>query len=208
MRTSKEISEQLNGMDATAWEAKKVLYEELTAVREHEEAERQVADKAAGRTNACGHSWETRAGDVLHCSYCGSISVSDAIAFLKATGTHFSGADHKYGWPHKFYIEPVDPNGQSRPIKKFDYDKGDYVDAFYTPRLNFKFYNKHLLDATPEQFAEFRELSSKCFGIYWNITVDEKTLERQLRYGHPPTSSFHGYQLAGEVTADGVKHTF
>lgn len=40
------------------------------------------------------------------CSYCGSISVKRAIELLLTPGTHFSGTDWKYGWPHKFYIHP------------------------------------------------------------------------------------------------------
>ncbi len=58
----------------------------------------------------CRGEMKDRGEGVLHCSYCGSLSVQDAIRFLKQPGTRFSGSDWKYGWPHKFYIEPVNPD--------------------------------------------------------------------------------------------------
>lgn len=42
------------------------------------------------------------------CSYCGSIHPEDLIEALKA-GATLGGADWKYGWPHKFYVEKI-PN--------------------------------------------------------------------------------------------------
>lgn len=76
------------------------------------------------------------------CGYCGSMSVDAVIKALKTPRTRFSGADWKYGWPHKFYI-----------------------DAF--PGFT-KFYNSHLEHATDEQLAEFSELSKACLGIEWS----------------------------------------
>ena len=57
-----------------------------------------------------------------HCAFCGSIHPSDLAALLKA-GARLSPADRKYGWPHKFYMEP----GWA------------------------KFYTVHIQDATPEE---------------------------------------------------------
>jgi hypothetical protein len=42
------------------------------------------------------------------CSYCGSIHPEDLLQALKA-GATLGGADWKYGWPHKFYVEKI-PN--------------------------------------------------------------------------------------------------
>lgn len=71
------------------------------------------------------------------CEYCGSLSVDSAIKLLRIPTTHFSGADWKYGWPHKFYI-------------------GDR-----------KFYNNHLNRISDELLKEYSILSEKCFGIEW-----------------------------------------
>lgn len=80
--------------------------------------------------------------DGLHvgrCSYCGSMTPERAIGLLRTPGTHFSGSDQKYGFPHKFYI-------------------GDG-----------KFYSKHLKDADDATLKEFSNLSRACFGIVWMI---------------------------------------
>jgi hypothetical protein len=42
------------------------------------------------------------------CSYCGSIHPEDLIEALRA-GASLGGADWKYGWPHKFYVDKI-PN--------------------------------------------------------------------------------------------------
>lgn len=52
----------------------------------------------------------------LTCNYCGSITPEYALRLLQITGQRYSGSDWKYGWPHKFYLDP------------------------------FKFYSEHLLD--------------------------------------------------------------
>lgn len=45
------------------------------------------------------------------CSYCGSIHPEDLIKLLEA-GATMHGADWKYGWPHKFYVENIpNPHG-------------------------------------------------------------------------------------------------
>lgn len=51
------------------------------------------------------------------CSYCGSIHPEDLLEALRA-GATLSGADWKYGWPHKFYVGGI-PNtnaGQRRAL--------------------------------------------------------------------------------------------
>ncbi len=39
------------------------------------------------------------------CSYCGSIHPEDLLRFLEQAGHTLGGADWKYGWPHKFYLQ-------------------------------------------------------------------------------------------------------
>lgn len=185
-------------------------------------------------SNACGdYDFVARSeGEVPRCRYCGSISVADAIKYLKQPRTSFSGSDWKYGWPHKFYIEPVNPDADklveigSRTAPEVtaragsgDNDKwrcfAHSSDSCQCPRepgitgywyeaimgkhksLYLKFYNKHLLDATPEQLKEFSDLSTKIFGISFEIK------KGKLFYASPRTSSFYGYQRAGIISETG-----
>lgn len=96
--------------------------------------------------------FKKRDDDIEHCSYCGSISVEKAIEVLKTTGAHYSGADWKYGWPHKFYLELPKPDGSGK--------------------IYLKFYNEHLKDATQDQVKEYSDLTTKLLGIHFQ--VDEK----------------------------------
>lgn len=77
------------------------------------------------------HHWR----DDGTCSFCGSLTVAEATRLLTTLGTHYSGSDWKYGWPHKFYI------GHG------------------------KFYAEHLMDATPEQLAAFNVVAEPTIGI-------------------------------------------
>lgn len=76
------------------------------------------------------------------CSYCGSVTVATAIQLLQTPGTQYSGADWKYGYPHKFYLTA--PDGQ-----------------------HYKFYTVHLQDSTPEEVESFNEVSTKWLGVTW-----------------------------------------
>lgn len=184
--------------------------------------------------NACGETREfkLRQHGILHCDYCGSISVEDAIKYLKQPKTHFSGSDWKYGWPHKFYIEPINPDANklveigssTSPEVTVRAGTGPndrwrcfahHNDTCGCPRENgvtgywyeaimghhkslyLKFYNKHLLDATPEQLKQFSELSTKIFGISFDVK------DGKLFYVSPKTSSFYGYQRAGIISESG-----
>ena len=84
-------------------------------------------------------TWVKDKDEVTKCSYCGGLHVQEAIKFLQQPGTQFSGSDWKYGWPHKFYIEP----------------QGKY----------YKFYNEHLQDCTDAELEVFSKLSEQRFGI-------------------------------------------
>jgi hypothetical protein len=115
------------------------LVARLRKLDEATDSQQESDEVSQGITNACrvkgsGTHWESDG-----CSYCGSMRVSLAIELLKTPGTDYSGADWKYGWPHKFYI-----GGR-------------------------KFYNNHLEDATPEELVEFSKLSEELLGISWDI---------------------------------------
>lgn len=150
--------------------------------------------------NSCGYEWreDKTDGDVLRCRYCGSIRVDDAIRYLKQPGTRFSGADWKYGWPHKFYLEPVNPDADK------EVQVGSkYANEIDTPimgkrsHLHFKFYNSHLKEATEEELTEFSELSRKAFGITWGRD------DQGIFYRAPRTNSFYGWQLWGDINEQG-----
>lgn len=100
-------------------------------LREADERQKREAI-AAGRKNLHEYWREDNT-----CSYCGSMTAAEAIKRLKTPGTDFSGADWKYGWPHKFYIG----SGPS------------------------KFYNEHLADASDAEFAEFAEIANRFFDV-------------------------------------------
>lgn len=88
-----------------------------------------------------------------HCSYCGSIHPDDLKEALEH-GHTLTGADHKYGWPHKFYSHgPV----------------------------HFKWYNVHFLDMTKEEFALYGPLVSQHSGIEW-FWDDEQGVGYRLPY--------------------------
>lgn len=80
------------------------------------------------------------------CSYCGSLHVETVLQAMVRRGTEYSGADWKYGWPHKFYIDI-----QCEPYHSWagsDGEKDLFADR--TTR-NHKFYADHLLDASPDE---------------------------------------------------------
>jgi hypothetical protein len=120
--------------------------------------------------------WEVRKDGLRHCSYCGSITVDDAIRFLKTPGTHFSGSDWKYGWPHKFYIEPYGKDGK---------------------QLYLKFYNTHLVDEEDDMIIKWGIISKSCFGIGW--TRDKEG----TKFDYPAGDWPMGYQAWGEINSEG-----
>jgi len=92
--------------------------------------------------------------DVQVCNYCGSISPEDALIRLLNPDVDASGADWKYGWPHKFYIRLYGRPG--------------------------KFYNKHLYDASNETFKALTKLMTAKLGI--TFSIDSTGLRYQAPY--------------------------
>jgi hypothetical protein len=145
----------------------------------------------------CDGTFRDGEAGTRQCSHCNSISIADAIRLLKTPGTRFSGSDWKYGWPHKFYIEPLNPDADKIVEVGAQYDHGVRTPIMGTRKfLHFKFYNTHLTGATPEEFLEFSLLSEQVFGIRWD--KDEKG----IKYSCPRTKSFYGYQRSGRIGED------
>ena len=110
------------------------------------------------------------------CDYCGSMTPQDAIRILKEEHSNGSGADWKYGWPHKFYLTGAN-------------DKG------------IKFYSNHLYDTTPEEFKELSDLIAKRLGIRFGM--DERGLKYRAPYSDYQTWFGTGYDdMAPKVPED------
>lgn len=104
------------------------------------------------------------------CSWCGSMSVEQAIRLLTTPGTRYSGSDWKYGWPHKFYIHREGWKNS---------DDGPH-----------KFYVTHLSDATHADFIQFCALSAKLLGVTF-----VRRMDGSLRY----SAVCQGFQTWGTV---------
>lgn len=101
----------------------------------------------------------------LHCSYCGSLTVADALRFLQTPGTAWSASDWKYGWPHKFYVEvPCEPHLFPASYR---IENGQKVDVQYSTRSkhHLKFYTTHLKDATPAQLEQWNTHIAPIVGV-------------------------------------------
>lgn len=188
--------------------------------------------------NACGREFAKRDDKIEHCSYCGSISVADAIKFLKMHGTRFSGSDWKYGYPHKFYIEPPNPN--AKDLVEVSSKSGPDVTARNGSGPNDKWrcfaHGSQPCSCPKEQATGYwYEVSfgtrSHLYCKFYTKHIADGTPEQQkefdeiskkvfgihfeikednkLYYSAPKTYSFYGYQRAGVIGENGEPvHTF
>jgi hypothetical protein len=62
------------------------------------------------------------------CNYCGSIHPEDLVA---ETNWTVEWSDQKYGWPHKFYVDIPDRNGELDYLGSANHDMGDEELARY-----------------------------------------------------------------------------
>jgi hypothetical protein len=98
----------------------------------------------AGHTNFCGREWTRRMDSwLLHCAFCDSITVDNAIQLLKTPGVRYDCSNWTYGWPQHLRLNAP----QIRPVT---------------------FSTVHLTDASPSAFFEFAALSVQYFSIDWN----------------------------------------
>jgi len=154
MRTSNEIRKDIDVLEGNL----DLLRNEWRQSHAKEEAEaKQTCVTEYGRLNAC-NSYFRPDGT---CAYCGSITIIKAIELLSTPGKEFSGADWKYGWPHKFYLDST-----------------------------LKFYNAHLTDATEDEFKLFALLSSRMLSVAWDKDskghITWRAVPNTQRYGHVP----------------------
>ncbi len=100
------------------------------------------------------------------CTFCGSLSVADVLAVLQLPGTRYSGADWKYGWPHKFSIEPA-----CEPYRACVSAGPGPKDFGYTEKKNHyaKFYSNHLRDASTEQMSLWESIAVPLLGIHFDL---------------------------------------
>lgn len=122
---------------------------------------------------------------------------------MKTPGVQFSGSDWKYGWPHKFYFEIPNPDADKLVEVGSESGTDENGNRYHRPImghrkfLHAKFYNVHLADASDEVVKEFGDLSAAVFGIRW------QRKDGRIGYAAPKTDSFYGYQLFGEINAEG-----
>ncbi len=83
--------------------------------------------------------FEIRSDGLSHCKFCGSIDIDTAIRLLETAGVRYSGADWKYGFPHKFYLGTV------------------------------KFYTNHAAHATADQLSRWNDLADQTVGVRLEI---------------------------------------
>lgn len=126
------------------------------------------------------------------CGYCGSIHPEDLLAALEA-GAVLHGADWKYGWPHKFYVDGI-PNPEAgrmvvKSSKHWTDEEGNRRHEEYpepeADTVGGKWYNEHLLDLSREAFALVAGRLSEVSHISFS-----RTDEGRLRY----TAPYRGYQ--------------
>lgn len=120
------------------------------------------------------------------CSYCGSIHPEDLIRLL-GEGAELHGADWKYGWPHKFYVEGI-PNKTTEVVAKVG-STTKVIDGVATtvntlgppPRECFvKWYNEHIQD---EGFDD--EARSALFSVLESSGITFQMSGGKLSYSAP-----------------------
>jgi hypothetical protein len=122
------------------------------------------------------------------CSYCGSVHPEDLLRLIEG-GASLHGADWKYGWPHKFYVEGI-PNLTPGVRAKIGSETKDGVTTpMYgtsNATLMAKFYNEHLMDAGygREELEKLIRVLHAQGGILFNIDPDKGLCYRAPRAGY------------------------
>lgn len=113
------------------------------------------------------------------------------LEILATPGSTFSGSDWKYGWPHKFYLETINPEADKlvqvgSSSKMVDGVRVETPIMGHHTMINHKFYNEHLKLHSKEEVAEFSDLSLLFFGIEWFLD------DRGLGYRAIPGTQQYG----------------
>lgn len=90
-------------------------------------------------------------------------------------GTHFSGSDWKYGWPHKFYFEIACAPYQ-KVVSSSSGPKGTTYEVKETSVVSAKFYSDHVLDATEDQLVLWNRIVAPLLGVKFAV------VDGNLRY--------------------------
>lgn len=188
-------------------------------------------------SNACNCTWRERSESTItttECDYCGSISVEDAIRFLKAPGTQFSGSDQKYGWPHKYYLEPVNPEADKEVMIGSSSSDGTHSGDYWTCWAHGDHLNGNTCTCPKDKHTgtwhtpimgqrktlhykfytkHLLDCSQEVFDEFSKLSEPMFQIlwgrdEKGLWYRQPKTDSFYGHQRAGYIKEDGtVVHT-
>lgn len=121
------------------------------------------------------------------CDYCGSMDPVELADLIKNGKAKMSGSDWKYGWPHKFYVDVVNPHPDKIVEKSSTWQGGVCIKQEMGPQgpiLHMKFYSEHLDLLDDETFAKVAPIISEACGITW-----EKK-DGKLYYRAP----YHNYQ--------------
>lgn len=124
------------------------------------------------------------------CGYCGSMDPVELSELIEAGKATMSGSDWKYGWPHKFYVDVVNPHPDKIVEKSSTWQGGVCLNREtgpQGPKLHFKFYANHLGLLDDETFAKVAPIISGACGIKWERD------EGGLRYTAPCHNYQHGW---------------
>jgi hypothetical protein len=123
--------------------------------------------------NAVKEGFEIRDDGFKHCGYCGSMDPVELAELIKEGKASMSGADWKYGWPHKFYVEVSNPHPDKQVVKCSHswWENGERKEEVEYgpegPTLHMKFYSEHLGLLEDETFAKVAPIISQTCGITW-----------------------------------------
>lgn len=107
-------------------------------------------------------------------------------------GVKLGGADWKYGWPHKFYVEGIANPIAGRLVcsgRTYSREGNSWHEPHpASAHTHAKFYNVHLKDLSPEAFALLAPVIQQHAGIMFKLTTKEGQVK--LSYAAP----YAGYQ--------------
>ena len=116
------------------------------------------------------------------CSYCGSIHPDDLLTAV-GSGATLHGADWKYGWPHKLYVEDI-PNPIAGQTIKIGASNGKALMGEASKTASMKWYNEHLEDLDDAEFKEVTDMLKE------KTKIEFLRDEKGIKYKAP----FAGYQ--------------
>lgn len=137
---------------------------------------------------------EPHKSSTRRCSYCGSLHPEDLLNGLRNDAT-LHGADWKYGWPHKFYVDGIPNDYAGQQVQVGTHSVSSRFDGGFTETpimgtgaqdIPAKFYAEHLLDEGLDDEARDALIAAieREAGIRFTVENGD------LRYSAP----YRGYQ--------------